>query len=186
MDAHRRVRRRSPQLPPARGRERLEELEEGLRLPRAVPRLTRPVPATPATRRDEPDGSSRRVVRELPLSYAVLSEARQCGPASAVHERRPTHLTAPPPGRPLPQHLGPRPSRPLHGYGCISRLAGRARSSFSRNTVTAPAARVIATMRRERSGSRRWSSWLPNATRNRHGLASPPPRSSPYASPSPT
>jgi len=30
-----------------------------------------------------------RVLRELPLSYAVLSEGRRCGSASAVHEPSP-------------------------------------------------------------------------------------------------
>lgn len=29
------------------------------------------------------------VLRKLPLSYAVLSEGRRCGSASAVHEPRP-------------------------------------------------------------------------------------------------
>ena len=31
------------------------------------------------------------VLRELPLSYAIPSEGRRCGPASAVHEPSPAH-----------------------------------------------------------------------------------------------
>jgi len=51
------------------------------------------------------------VLRELPLLYAVLSEGRLCGSASAVHEPSPAGpLTAP--HRSRPPNLPPAPRHP--------------------------------------------------------------------------
>ena len=49
-----------------------------------------------------------RVLRELPLSYAVLSEGRRCGSASAVHEPSP----AGPSARATPPRRSPESSTP--------------------------------------------------------------------------
>ena len=94
---------------------------------------------------------------------------------------------SPPPDRPhaARQPRG-RPSPPPRGSGSVSGPARRARSSFSRSTVTASSACGIATMPSGRSGSKPWSSSSPSAIGNRHRLAFPPTRSSGCGSPLPT
>jgi hypothetical protein len=86
------------------------------------------------------------VFRELPVSYAVLSEGRRCGSVSVVHEPSPI-------GPPYRASSSPPAGPPARATVRLHLRPGqKARSSFSLSTVTASSACAIATMRGGRSG----------------------------------
>jgi hypothetical protein len=99
------------------------------------------------------------VLRELPLSYAVLSEGCPCGSVSAVHEPSPVgpaHHASSGPAGPSARATSPRRSRESSALRVRLHLrpGQRARSSSPRSTVTASSAWAIATTPTGRSDSK--------------------------------
>ena len=125
------------------------------------------------------------VPREFPLSYAVRSEGRRCGSASAVHESSP----AGPPYQALsitPAGPSARATPPRRSRGSSTsrvRLHLKPGQKGTKQLLAQYGDRLICV--RYRYDARRGSS-SPNAIGNRHGLALPTTRSSGYASPLPT
>ena len=109
------------------------------------------------------------VLRELPLSYAVLSEGRRCGSVSAVHE--------------------PSPAGPPYQASLITPAGPSARATPPRRPRESSTSRVRLHLKPGQKGTKQLLAQYGDRlirVRYRHGLASPATRSSGYALPLPT
>jgi hypothetical protein len=109
------------------------------------------------------------VLRELPLSYAVLSAGRRCGSVSAVHE--------------------PSPAGPPYQAPSITPAGPSARATPPRRSRESSTSRVRLHLKPGQKGTKQLLAQYGDrliCVRYRYGLASPPTRSSGYASPLPT
>ena len=132
------------------------------------------------------------VLRELSLAYAMLSEGRRCGSASAVHEPSPADLldraSSIAPAGPSARTTPPRPSP--ESSTALVRLHLKPGQKGTKQLLAQYGDRLICVRYRyDAQRKKRFKtveSSSPNVTGNRHHLASPTTRSSGSASPLPT